>query len=113
MAHAEARAAARLDRVLAAERQALRSGRYDLLDDLARRKAALVEALGATAEGAALLARALPRLARQQRLLGAARDGLRQAREAVTRPPVALRTYGPDGSAGPATTPGERVARRV
>lgn len=113
MAHAEARAAVRLDRLLAAEGQALREGRYGLLDDLARRKALLVDSLALTPDGAALLARALPRLARNQRLLAAAIEGLRQAQALISRPPPALRTYGPDGQPGPADPTRERTLRRL
>lgn len=113
MPPAEARAAARLDRLLGAERQALREGRYDLLGDLAQRKARLVESLAATAEGAAVLAQARPRLERHQRLFAAALEGLRQARALITRPPPELRTYGPDGQTDPAGTAAERILRRL
>jgi hypothetical protein len=113
MAGAEARAAARLGRLLAAERKALREGRHDLLHDLATRKAEIVADLAATAAGAAALIGLRPQLDRQQRLLAAAQDGLRAARDSHQRRGLPLRTYGPEGLRDPAGPAGDRVVRRV
>ncbi len=113
MAGAEARAAAGLDRLLGAERKALREGRHDLLPGLAARKAALVAALAESPGGIALLAEVRPRLLRQHRLMAAALAGLSAVRAAVRRPAPVLRTYGPDGAAGPEERAAERTLRRL
>jgi flagellar biosynthesis/type III secretory pathway chaperone len=117
MARAERRQArgaeARLERLLAAERTALLAGRYDRLGSLLHRKSALIEALAESEGGAQVLARVRPLLERNLRLIGSALEGVRGARAALQKAAEPLRTYGPDGQAGPAGTAGERVVRRV
>jgi hypothetical protein len=113
MDRSEARTAAGLDRLLGAERKALREGRHELLPGLAARKAALVRSLARTPGGVALLGDIRPRLLRQQRLLSAALGGLHEVREATRRPAEALRTYGPDGAPGPADCASKRTLRRL
>lgn len=109
MPRAENRTAAALDRLLAAERQAILTGRLGGLDRVARAKLALVTRLAAAPEGADSLAHMRAALARQDRLIAAVRDGARAARKAE----VSLSTYGPDGAVDPAQPVGTRVARRV
>lgn len=113
MARAEARVEATLGRLLAAEREALLAGRYERLDSLVRRKRVLIEALAAMEGGGQALVRAQPGLERNLRLVGAALEGLRAAREVLDRAAAPLRTYGPDGQAGPTGPGAERIVRRV
>jgi flagellar biosynthesis/type III secretory pathway chaperone len=109
MHRAEDRTAAALDRLLAAERQALLTGRLAGLDRVAQAKLALVTRLAAAPDGADALARMRAALARQDSIIAAARDGALSARKAE----VSLSTYGPDGATDPAQPVGSRVARRV
>jgi flagellar biosynthesis/type III secretory pathway chaperone len=109
MPRADDRAAAALDRLLAAERQAILSGRLADLDRLARAKLALVTRLSAAPGGEGAFARMRAALVLQDRLIGAARNGANAARKAEAK----LSTYGPNGAADAESAVGTRVARRV
>lgn len=111
MAHADYTAAA-LDRLLAAERAALMSGRLGELERLARRKVDLIARLGAEPGSTAALARMKAALLRQDRLIAAIRAGRLAAKAAAREKPL-LRTYGPDGSAERGADQGRMIARRV
>jgi len=116
MARPDARAEARLGRLLAQERTALLCGQYDRLGSLCREKSALIEALAKTRAGVAALQRVRMSLERNHRLLCAAREGMGAAFTARAQREAPLRTYGPEGLSGTTGTmapPGGRLVRRV
>ncbi|MGR3465275.1 hypothetical protein [Limimaricola sp.] len=101
----------RLSALLARERAALLSGRFEALGPLLDAKEALLQQLSAQPERAALTA-LHAELARNARLLEAALSGLREGRaraEALRATKDGFATYGRDGrSRAPAAAPALR-----
>jgi flagellar biosynthesis/type III secretory pathway chaperone len=102
---------AALDRLLAAERGALRDARYADLARLATQKADLVMRLCGVDATGARTARVRAALLRQEAVLRAARAGARAARRQESGSPL-LTIYGPDGASGTIDAQGARIARR-
>jgi hypothetical protein len=105
------RGAAALDRLLAAEREALFAGRYADLARFATQKAALVARLCTGTATRSRLVQVRLALLRQEQLLELAREGAGVARRQRAEG-TALSTYGPDGASGITGPQGQRIARR-
>ena len=88
-----------VERLLAAEREAIMSGAYDRLADLAPRKTDLIEGLAGRALPETALRRVARAVKRNQDLLAAALTGLREAagRLLGDDKPATFQAYGSDG----------------
>ncbi len=86
--------------LLDAEREAILKGRLDDLDQIARRKEALISRLTRNPEALRENPNLLPMLKRNHRLLEAALQGLAEAKTRIGRPAALLSNmeiYGPSG----------------
>lgn len=100
MSRPPARALARLSQLLEQERSQILAGRYDGLEAIATRKAALLSRIEAADPGPDALAPVVAQLRRNQELTGAACAGMRDALSALKEARgrgQRLETYGPDG----------------
>ncbi|KPP89289.1 MAG: FlgN protein [Rhodobacteraceae bacterium HLUCCA08] len=106
----------RIERIIARERDALLSGDYASLSDLAAEKLELgdrLEALGA--DGTAQLKALAAALNRNERLLARAVDGVREAGDRLRQQAEArnaLQTYGRDGKGSTIRTDTPRHTKR-